>query len=288
MSVTIPFFRLVCRCGQVLTGRRTARPQWLVCARCGQKLLAYPAEPIAKPAPFDRPTRWLLLGLGLALGTLLVVLQLRGLPSPPACDPLDPSWEQTLADAQIHLARGRFHRAVQLLEQIPPHQLGDAQRRSWQQWHRQAALAADLTDLSLQEMVQLAALQRDPVEWQAQWQRHRGRGIILDGVVQRTARNQLELIGFAPLWRDEPILLALDDLQLLSFLPLDRPQRLIFGWRLDRIERTASGWVVRPMPQSAVLFTDAATLQALSPVELGEDLPEVLQRQADWLATLGL
>ena len=229
-----------------------------------------------------------MVGLGLALGMLLVLLQLRSIPSPPACDRLTPTWEQTLADAQVHLARGRFHRAVQLLEQIPLPKLGGAQRRSWQQWHRQAALAADLTDLSLEEMVQLAALQRDPAEWQAQWQRYRGRAIVLDAEVQRSARDRLQLSSFAPRWRDEPILLALDDLQLLSLLPLDRPQRLIFGLRLDRIERDASGWVVRPMPQSAVLFTDAATLQALSPVELGEDLPEVLQRQAEWLAALGL
>ncbi|MFQ3652377.1 MAG: hypothetical protein SNJ75_18840 [Gemmataceae bacterium] len=257
------------------------------CSRCNQLLLVYPGEPSAIARTEYHRLPWVILGLAVAIACGAIYLGVRSRPEQPPVAPKVGLDEQSLARVQEHLARGRFHRAVQLLEAFGPQWLCDDQRRVWQQWHRQAALAADLTDLSLEEMVQVASLQRDPREWQAQWQRYRHRGLLLDGVLLRDACHQFLLKGFSPLWKDEPIRVALDELELLHLLPIDRPYRVIFGLRLASVEREASGWVVRPLPESGVLFTDAATLQALSPIDLGDDLPEVMQRQADWLAALG-
>jgi hypothetical protein len=245
--------------------------------------------------PHDQPTasgtvallfRWLLLAGTLALLGLAVYLLPREwylpTPKPPDVD----HWERTLSKTREHLARGRFRRAVHTLGELSPDPLPDEQRRAWRQWHRQASLAADLADLSLEELVQLAALQRDPQEWAAQWDRHRGRAVLLDGVLRRDATDRLVLLGFTPHWKDEPIRIALDQVQLLRALPLQGDQRVIFGIRLARIEREVHGWAIHPVPESGVLFTDAATLEALSPVDLGADLPEVMQRQAAWLAAV--
>ena len=231
--------------------------------------------------------RWPLLAGTLALMCLAVYLLLGGWYRPTPRPPDGDHWERTLVKTREHLARGRFRRAVHTLGDLSPDSLPDEQRRTWRQWHRQASLAAELAELSLEELVQLAALQRDPQEWAAQWDRHRGRAVLLDGVLRRDATDRLVLLGFSPRWKDEPIRIALDEVQLLRALPLQGDQRVIFGFRLGRIERELRGWAVHPLPESGVLFTDAPTVQALSPVDLGADLPEVMQRQATWLATVG-
>jgi hypothetical protein len=250
-------------------------------------LLVLPGEPVAPAARPFTLRRVVLLAVLLVLGGVGgTLLAFRWFATPPK--PSDAvSWERNLGRTREHLARGRFRRAVQTLEEITPERLPDTPRRAWRQWHRQASLAAELTDLSLEEMVHRAALQRDPQEWAAQWERHRGRAVLLDGVLRRDAQDQLVLLGFHPRWKEEPIRVALDEVQLLRALPLQGDQRVIFGFRLGRIEREIHGWAIHPLPESGVLFTDAATLQALSPVDLGEDLPEVMQRQATWLAALG-
>ena len=74
----------------------------------------------------------------------------------------------------------------------------------------------------------------------------------------------------------------LSDLGLLRRLPLDRPQRLLFGARLASVRREPGrGWVVRLEADSGVLITDpgAAVACFLSPED--EEVHELLQRQDD-------
>ncbi len=75
----------------------------------------------------------------------------------------------------------------------------------------------------------------------------------------------------------------LDGLRLLDGLPLQQPQRLVFGFRLRAVRRLARDrWTVVPDSDSGVLLTDPVVLTGLS-VPADEELTEVLRRQAAWV-----
>jgi hypothetical protein len=154
------------------------------------------------------------------------------------------------------------------------------------QLERQAALLADLLSESLGEILQRAAGLQDE-EWQAQFaKRYRDRAVVFDADVRREAFGALHLdyqIHAGP----EPARIDVSDLKLLSRLPLDRPPRLLFGARLASMARDVPGiWVVRFVPESAVLLTDVGAVTASCPPPIDEDLQEVLRRQEKWLADL--
>jgi hypothetical protein len=192
-----------------------------------------------------------------------------------------------LQQAYRHRERGRFHRAAELLSRLQTHLIDPELQTKVRQLHREVALAADLSLLSLEELVQLAQFQPDAEEWQVIWRQHHGKAIVLDTLLRHDPQGRPYLAEQRFFLEQVPIHLALEELTLLEQLPRHVTQRVVFGFRLGSIERLADGWRVRPVPDSGVFFTDRPTLEALSPVQWDAELAEVLTRQAQWVAERG-
>jgi hypothetical protein len=190
------------------------------------------------------------------------------------------------------LAQGKFRMAASELEAARtmrdrrPELLSPAERRQLTQWHRQAVLLANLSSTSLEEILHHALdLAPDEQEWQRVFaQSYQGKGVIFDAEVRREAARTYRL-EYTVFVNDKPAVIDLANVQLLGTLPLDKPQRLLFGVRLAGIRAEAEGtWVVRFEPDSGVLLTDldAAVAACAQPAE---ELNEVVQRQAEWMAS---
>jgi hypothetical protein len=177
------------------------------------------------------------------------------------------------------VARRRLARAVEWHRSLPP-----AEQRRLVQLHRQADLLADLLNLTLAEVLQQGLRVHDDVEWQAQFADHRGRAVVFDDVVRRDAAGRPVFATVQVTAGGVQARSALEDLRLLQRLPLDTPQRLLFGARLERCGREEGGaWVIRFQPESGVLLTDPGAAAACCPAPLGDDVLEVLKRQEEWL-----
>jgi hypothetical protein len=282
----------------------------VACPGCGRRLFVLPFSPLppvsslqapapalpAKPAAGKPPRRrWpvaLAAGL-LALGglALAVVLALRQAPVANLRERPE-SVEHSLEAGQKALALGKFRLAVRELENAqqqarhhgPP--LSLTRRRQLAQLGREARLLADLLPVSLEEVlrhaVELVALDED--EWQAVFaERYQGRSVVFDAEVRREGGRSVRL-GYVLLARGREARIDLDNLELLKRLPLDRPRRLLFGFRLASVRPEPDGvWVVRAQPDSGVLLTDpGAAAACLSREE--QELRPVLERQSAWLA----
>jgi hypothetical protein len=81
---------------------------------------------------------------------------------------------------------------------------------------------------------------------------------------------------------------ALDDLTLFGQFSLQMPHRWILGARLKSIDREGGpAWVVRLEPDSGVLLTERAALEAeLPPLRDDPEWPLLLTRQQGLLETL--
>jgi hypothetical protein len=228
---------------------------------------------------------------GLAAGFLYLLPHLERPPGP--ADPQDAvaNEARTLLEAGHQaLAEGRFERAVKEFklaaqrEQETP-ALSSAERRRLAQLQRQAALLARLLSRSLEEIVREAALVRDEEEWKERFQRdYGGKAVVFDDVVRRDPAGRPVLAHYVVRAADEPVRVALEDLEILRQLPLQTPQRLLFGGQLAAVQREpGGGWVVRFDPVSGVLLTDRAAVSAFYPAEIDDELKGLLQRQAEWL-----
>jgi hypothetical protein len=195
--------------------------------------------------------------------------------------------QRALAEGDYRLAVARFDAADDLHARHPG-SLSAAAARRLAQLARQAALLADLSSESLQEILLRAAGLRNAEEWQAQFaERYRGRAVVFDDHVQRTSDGRCRLLTYEVRAGGEPARVELTGLKVLGALPLDRPQRLLFGARLADIAREPPGtWVVRFLPDSGVLLTDPGAAASCGPVPLDGELRAVLARQAEWLADL--
>jgi hypothetical protein len=291
--------------------------QVIRCARCGEELFVLPTSrlpavrvsggrvrlPAAAGRALARWRLWALPALAVALTVLALVAAYHFVVAPrvaPRAAPADAArggvngaggavaaFDRLLA-ARAHLGRGNFRlaledlRAARALRDLPSWPR-DA-RLELARLQRQAELLADLMAESLGEVLDHAAgiLEK---EWQADFRhRYRGKAVVFDLEVHAGpgGRYQHEWLLRA---RDEPAHLDLSDLELLRRLPLDRPQRLLFGARLAEVRREPGrGWVVRLEPDSGVLITDpeAAVACFLSPEEA--DVRALLRRQAEWAA----
>jgi hypothetical protein len=188
-----------------------------------------------------------------------------------------------LGQGNVRLALEELQAARALCER-DPRVCGRAQRRELAQLRRQASLLVDLLSESLGEVVQHAAGVQER-EWQSDFpHRYRGKALVLDLEVRPGLGGRLEYDLVLPV-RGELAQAELNDLELLRRLPLEQPQRVVFGARLASVRREPGrSWVVRFEPDSGVLLTDpeAAVACFLSP-----DDPEVralLQRQSEWTA----
>ena len=195
------------------------------------------------------------------------------------------------------LADGDVHLAVQLLqsaldqEQQHAGTLSPNERRDLTQLWRQGDLLARLSSRSLEQIVAEAELVRHDDEWKAQFEaNYQGKTIVFDDEVRFDAAPQRDDSRRRPLLRyrvtasGREVRLALEDLSVLQSLPLERPQRMLFGGRLSAVERAPGGqWVVHFDADSGVLLTDRGAAEAVCPAPLDPALVDVLTRQAEWL-----
>jgi hypothetical protein len=310
-------YEVACPCGQAVRGFRASHHQVVACGGCGQSLFVLPRSAYPPPDHFVkvrasarearprfavvlRPWRLPLLA---ALGTLAAVVLTYALVLPWLVR-TDQAADSETARAQAiaaHVERGRKALAEGSF-QLAQGEL-DAARREWErspllltasdgrrlsQLHREAGLLAGLLRNSLQEILHQAAGVRRDEEWQAQFRdNYLGRGVIFDDVVRREPDGRCLLAFYEVRGDGRPARLELGELSLLRALPLDRPQRLVFGARLAGVAREPpGGWVVRFLPDSGVLLTDEEALAACAPLQLDDALRQVLRRQAEWAANL--
>lgn len=298
-----PRYEIVCLCDTRLAGLRGRAPQVVRCPGCGRDNFILPQSPLpAVAAPGDKPaalrppsgkrravwlvplaTALLFLGLG---GAYLAVRWFLPLPAQEksaaaALERHRSRGRTALSDGNFQVAAGELHIALGIAERDAT-LLRPAQFRQLAQLHRQAALLADLLHEPLTDLLQLAAGLADQ-EWQAVFKRtYQTKAVVFDAEVRRTADGQYE-ISYV-IWDGKAAArLHLEDVHLLKDLPLDRPQRLIFGVRLAEVQRRAEQWHLRLVPESGVLFTDQPAVEACLFVTGDEELREVLERQAEWL-----
>lgn len=306
-----PPYEVSCACSQVLRGVRQARRKIVPCPACGRKVFVLPRSPLPPPEgdAVAAPRRaalgpWRLpLFAGMATLATLIILFLALAPflvrpAPPRQDdePLPDLRGQIMAGRQA-MAQGDFHLASRELQTAleqdrrRPTALSTAEHGDLLQLQRQSDLLSRLLSRSLQEIVQEA----DPIlhdeEWQARFSHdYEGKSLLFDDRVQfdnaapPDRRRRPVLVNYSVMADGKKVRLALEDLDVLQGLPLERPQRLLFGGRLARVEREEGGrWVVGFAPDSGVLLTDRGAAEAVCPAPLDMELIAVLKRQAEWL-----
>jgi hypothetical protein len=188
------------------------------------------------------------------------------------------------------LLAARELEAAKAIRALNPVLLSAAEARELTQLHRQAALLASwLSEQSdsLGAILEDAAdkFHKNEQEWRRVFEkRYRGRAIVFDAEIKRDDAGHFQ-ISYVVFVRGRQARLDLTDLQLLKSLPLQEPQRLLFGLRLADLHLEPEGvWVIRFEPDSGVLLTDlgAAAACCLQPEE---ELKELVERQAEWLAS---
>jgi hypothetical protein len=298
--VTTTAYEVTCRCGQVLRGARGRRHQVVPCPGCGRGVFVLPGAPVAAPRRARRSLwgalRWPLLAGALCLIAVVVGysfalpylkeqrFSLRSArPDPETLKAHLDAGRQALHQGRFRVALRELNAAVALRDRHPG-ALSAEENRALNQRQRQAQLLARLLHLTLEEVVARGKLVRNAEEWAEQFEDFRGRSVIFDDAVRRDDDGHPVLANHAVEAGDEPVRLALEDLEVLRDLPLGNEPRLIFGARLRSCLREQGGvWVVRFEPDSGVLFTDAEAVEAAFPVAAGEGLGEVMKRQRKWL-----
>jgi hypothetical protein len=307
MPPVSPTFAIECACGVWARGARHPRPQVLACGGCGRPVFVYPAAasvfgPAAPPPVADWAGRlrfWLppaaAAVLALAVVGVVIAAIVRGhrsgadaaggpdLSETRAAMMLNDRFaaaKAALAEGSYRLARDEIDAARRLTATYP--QAIDVDRgRQLARWRRQADLLADLIPESVAEIVRFSVGRADR-EWESIFrERYAGKSVVLDARVFRDATGhvqvdyRLEAAGAAGEW-------DVDKLRVLDPLPLQQPQRLVFGFRLRDIRRLARDhWAVVPDPDSGVLLTDVIVLNGMS-IPADQDLIDVLRRQAQW------
>jgi hypothetical protein len=187
---------------------------------------------------------------------------------------------------QRAMAEGNFFLAARELSDARPRsgELSPAEQRELVQLWRQADILSCLHGRSLQEVLHEALPLRRRDEWEARFRAHHlGKAVVFDDVVGRDAAGRPVLAVYRVRAGGEEARVALEDLRVLDRLPLDPPQRLLFGGRLAGLAREdGGGWAFRFEPDSGVLLTDAGAVTAcVGPPD--DDLLEVLRRQQQWV-----
>ncbi|MFO0842936.1 MAG: hypothetical protein U0797_11150 [Gemmataceae bacterium] len=289
-------YEVGCPCGQKLQGERQARHQVVTCPGCRRGVFVLPRSPFAtppsqgavtaQPALLWRSWRAPLAAAAVCLAVVLSAFHLawpylmrEDKLGPLKTDNAPPGKPPTtIEEGRRALAQGRFRVARQMLDEVP------GQGRELARLRRQAALLASLSPRSLEEIVRHAKLVRDPDEWARQFDDYRDRSVLFDDAVRRDAAGEPVLANYVVEAGDAPVRVALGDLLVLRDLPLDDAPRLIFGARLAGCGREeGGGWVVRFDPDSGVLLTELAAVEACYPAPLDPGVKPTLERQARWL-----
>jgi hypothetical protein len=294
-------FAVKCSAGHLVSGLRRQQHQVIRCPECGVDVFVLPQSPFASiehssklDPSLTRRSLWrgpALAGVATAVvviaavAVMLVVLHQKK-------EPLSDIQSYRLA-AEEAIRAGRLRRAAEelakalALAERQPGVLHPAELRSLTQLYRETSLLADLLSESLDEILERAArLPED--EWKAQFEkRYLGSGmanaVVFDAEVRQVGAGRYRL-DWELTAGDEPARLEIDNLQLLSDLPLHEPRRLLFGARLGSVQREQNGiWVVRFDPSSGVLLTDPSVVSARYPDPIDGELTHVLDRQRKWV-----
>jgi hypothetical protein len=301
-------YEVICACGQVVKGLRKSRHQVVPCPGCGQGVFVLPFSPLPPVAQADKqikgtqsatkpralpPWKKPVVAAAITLAAMILILLITlsskratsSLPGPKAIS-------QRMTAGKKFLSQGKFHEAVKELEEALalracyPEFLSASERKDLTQLHRQASLLADLLSQSLEEILFQASAEADEQEWQALFaDRYKGKAIVFFAEVRRDVQANY-LLDYDFFVGEKRAHVELGNIQMLRTLPMDRPQRLLFGARLASVGPEAGGtWVIRFEPDSGVLLTDPGAVAACYSRPL-EGLDEVLQRQAAWIAEL--
>jgi hypothetical protein len=305
-------FAVACRCGKMLRGRRAAVHQVLRCPGCGRNVFVLPTSAFQPPAtevppgPRQPPSAlWLLVPIlvcGL-LAMILVYALFRNFrpnePVPPTqvesprsklLAQIDEARKQMELAGGLHLARELLEKAVQQRD-ADPALLTEAEHRRLNQLQRQAALLTDLVPVSLLTLIDQAENAPNAAAWQARCRAYQGKGLLLDDQLRNDrapGRIQSRRLGDLHTPQMAAGRVALEDLTLLHQLPLQMPQRWIFGARLKGVDREGGpGWVIRLEPDSGVLFSERTPVEAELPALINDpEWPLLLARQQALLETL--
>ncbi|MBV9125054.1 MAG: hypothetical protein JO112_16995 [Planctomycetes bacterium] len=304
-------FAVTCACGHVNQGQRRPQFQAIPCGGCRRLVFVLPSSPLPPVLESEDPSSvapgheisrtWRKRLWFSAAGGLVVVLGFIGwaiwfrlhTATPPPADET-PTMVRRIEEGRQALGQGKFQLAAEELataqrwQEGHPEKLSLAQGRQLAQAYRQAALLTDLSPCSLEEIVQNAAeaTDQEEEEWQAEFSgRYRNKGVVFDAEVRRDAAGAYQF-GWDLFTRGGKAQIALADLQMLQDLPLQQPQRLLFGARLASVRLETGGhWTVHFVPDSGVLLTDSGAVIALQQGRaLDEALLKVLKRQNDWVA----
>ncbi len=289
-------FEIVCSCSQLHRGKRSTHYQLFDCPRCGQRLFVLPSSPFRRVAssPPSHPNMSWYLPLLVAFGVILLVLISFSLLLPlltrkegiASVDESAAYAEQLNPELQLNqgrqsLAQGRFRVAREQFELAL--RQGAASTEAVR-LARQAELLALLSTHSLEEIAIFAMLVRDPEEWAKQFADYRGRAFLFDAIVHRDKHGNPVFAHYSIELENQVIRIALEDIEALRDLPLEDHPRLIFGARLASFQREKGGdWVVRFFPDSGILMTDLAAVEASFISTLDADVQPILARQARWL-----
>ncbi len=304
-------FRVACVCGHIVAGLRRQRFQVIPCPSCGNEVFILGYSPIPSSAarkttvagrdPVRLRPWWLapaiagVVTLALVVAAFLVLfswlntraVQQRASEEDRTSAEHEESRalaaaRQALAEEKYQIAVREFERA-RVLRVEHPLALGPAENADLDRLQRQTALLADLLSESLGEILQRAAGMRED-EWKAQFlARYQNRAVIFDDRVQRDPAGVPHLTTYEVRAPGEPAVISLEQLTVLKGLPLDSPQRMLFGARLRSVAREGAGlWVIRFTPDSGVLLTDEIAAQHCFPQPLDQELKSVLKRQTEW------
>jgi hypothetical protein len=302
-------YAVACVCGTVSRGPRQSCSQVIACSACGRKLFILPVSPYPPVAGLStsaspgkplgpRPSFSWRLPVAAACLTLVAVggvffvylyPHLRSFTSLLGTESIGPHIDA----GRTALAQGKFQLAVHELEaaqglaQKNASSLSAGERRRLNHWQLQARLLADLLPNSLEEIVRHASeLEPDDKAWLDVFaQRYRGHSVVFDAEVRLDGAGKYHL-SYVVLVDGQQAVLDFATLQLFKLLPLDKPERLLFGARLASVHREDEGsWVIRFEPASGVLFTDRDAAAACSP-QTAEELDDLVRRQASWLGLM--
>jgi hypothetical protein len=302
-ETAIPYL-VTCDCGAVLRGQRRPHHQIALCPGCGRKHFILPISPwpacgstpsLRGTASYLHPARFLLVivaGGIAAAGLIFLAVKPYLRHTEPAASSQPPGRDlrgritagrRALAEGNVRLASQALAAALEEHARNPT-ALDREEFHHLRQLHRQSDLLARLLDRSLEEILQQGLHHRDDEEWHAKFADYRGRSVVFDDVLRRDASGRPILASYVVQVGEVKAQLALEDLFLLRQLPLDLPQRWLFGACLAICRREEGGvWVIRFEPDSAVLLTDEEAAAACCPGPLDAELRGVLERQQEWL-----
>jgi len=191
--------------------------------------------------------------------------------------------KRALREEAFHLALKELNTALEQCDRNPD-AISREEHHQLNQLRRQSDLLAHLLDRSLEEILRQAMQHRNDDEWREKFKDYRGHAVLFDDKLRADVIERPILGSYVVRVGDVKARVALEDLPLLKQLPLDPPQRWLFGVRLAACQREDGGvWVFRFEPESAVLLTDEDAAAACCPGPMDAELRAVLRRQQEWL-----